>query len=189
MNIKLQGLLNAAEHVEKTYGRAALEQTLATVSPSIRHRVEAEIAINWHPMEELVEFIRAAANVVGEAPLKLAEDVGAAGAKKNLSGSLKTALFMIAKPAFLVRHTAGLWSQFNDRGTMDPVHVERDFMVIEIRGVPDPNVLFCATLTGWWRVAGERFRARNAEVRHVECRARGGDRCLWNLRWAGFERR
>ncbi len=186
MNVKLQGLLNAVEHVERTYGEAARDRSLAGVSPEIARRVTEGIAINWHPMAELVEFIRAAASAVQRDPEQLGEEVGAAGARKNLEGSLKTALFMLATPAFLVRRAAGLWSQFNDEGSMDVVHVEKNFMIVEIRGVPEPDAVFCATLTGWWKVAGERFRARGAEVQHVQCRARGGDRCLWHLRWKGF---
>ncbi len=190
MNVKLQGLLNAADWIEATYGTEELESILDACSPTVAERYRERIAINWHPKSEFVELLDQAERRLGTGDGKVAAEIGAAGARKNLSGSVARALFYVARPQFLMRRVAGLWSRFNDEGTMEvPLFDNDGHLQMEVKGVPDPHVLFCATITGWCREFATRFRAHHPVVEHVECRARGDARCLWDARWDGFEAR
>ena len=77
MQVKAQGLLNAARYLEDTYGRDALASVLRATSPAVRDTYTSAIAINWHPVEEFVEFVDAADRILGRGNLRLAEDIAA----------------------------------------------------------------------------------------------------------------
>jgi hypothetical protein len=185
MNVKAQGLLNAATWLEQTYGQAALRDVVRACSPEVRDRYTSAISINWHPMSELVEFLGSAEKLLGTGDGKLAEEIGAAGARMNMRGSFARLLFYIAKPDFLMKRIAQLWSQFNDAGSMELLHIDDFSSSIEVKGVPEPSWLFCCTLTGWAREVVTAMGGQDARSRHIECRARGAKRCVWKQVWQG----
>lgn len=184
MNIKAQGLLNAAKWIEETHGQAALRDVLRACSPELRDRYTSAIAINWHPLTELVEFLSVADAQLGRGDGKIAEEIGASAARSNMKGVFVRLLFYVAQPEFLMRRIAQIWRQFNDEGEMLLVAFDERAATIEVTGVPQPQRLFCATLTGWAREVARAMGASNPVVRHTECRARGGKRCVWQLRWS-----
>ncbi|MEO7094473.1 MAG: hypothetical protein ABI175_14555 [Polyangiales bacterium] len=185
MNIKAQGLLNAAKWIEAEFGQGALRDVIRACSVEVRDRYTSAIAINWHPMEEFVEFLEVADRILGRGDGRIAEEIGAAGARKNMKGAMLRLVFYLAKPEFLMKRITQLWRQFNDEGSMDLLHLDDYSSSIEVRGVTNPQFLFCATLTGWSREVAIALGGANPVVRHTECRARGASKCIWQLRWTG----
>jgi predicted hydrocarbon binding protein len=182
MNVKAQGLLNAAKYVEERYGRDALRDVLRACSPAVRDTYTSSIAINWHPMEELCEFVDVAERKLGGLPGRLAQEIGAAGARANMKGTLLRIAFYFGKPEFMLKRAAALWRQFNDEGTMELVEMSDKLVRLEVRGVPVPNATFCALLTGWCHETAAALGVINISAHHVECLARRGQRCLFEIR-------
>jgi hypothetical protein len=185
VNIKAQGLLNAAKWIEEEFGQGALRDVIRGCSVEVRDRYTSAIAINWHPMEEFVEFLEVADRTLGRNDGRIAEEIGAAGARKNMKGAMLRLVFYLSKPEFLMKRITQLWRQFNDEGSMDLLHLDDYSSSIEVRGVTNPQFLFCCTLTGWSREVAIALGGSNPVVRHTECRARGGSKCIWQLRWSG----
>jgi len=185
VNIKAQGLLNAAKWIEETYGQDALREVIRACSEPVRERYISAIAIEWHPVEELVELLQVADTQLGKGDGKVAEEIGAAGAKMNLRGAMLRLVFYLAKPEFLMKRVAQLWRQFNDEGEMLLTHFGDYSSGLEVKGLTKPQWLFCCTLTGWAREVTRASGGTNPQAKHVECRARGGHRCLWELTWSG----
>ena len=184
MNIKAQGLFNAAKWIERELGQGALRDVLRACSPAVRDRYTTAIVINWHPVEEFVEFLEVAERLHGRSDGKLAERVGAAGARENLRGAMVRAAAYIANPEFMIKRVASLWSQFNDEGTMEIIRFDPEQMQVEVKGLTKTHALFCATLTGWMAEVALHFGWKSASARHVRCRAKGEARCLWELQAA-----
>jgi hypothetical protein len=184
MNIKAQGLFNAAKWIEKELGQAALRDVLRACSPAVRDRYTTAIVINWHPVEEFVEFLEVAERLLGRGDGKLAEAVGAAGARENLRGAIVRAAAFIANPEFMMKRVASLWSQFNDEGSMEIIKFDPEEMVVEVKGLETTHWLFCCTLTGWMAEVALHFGWKSASAKHVKCRSKGDARCLWELRAA-----
>ncbi len=182
MNVKAQGLLNAAKWIEEQYGRDTLGEVVRACSPAVRERYVSAIAINWHPVEELVEFLRAAERLLGREDGRIAERIGAAGARANMKGTLVRIAVYLARPEYLMQRIAGLWRQFNDQGEMLLVSMDEKHALIEVRGVTAADPLFCATLTGWCLETATRLGIVGTTVKHTHCRARGDGRCLWDVR-------
>ena len=187
MQVKAQGLLNAAKYIEDEYGRDALGEVVRACSEPVRERYIAAIAINWHPMEEFVEFVEKADKMLGRGNLKLAEEVGAAGARANMKGTVIRIAVYIAKPEFFFRRVAGLWRQFNDEGEMLVHNLDEHAGTMEVRGVSTPHPVFCAVLSGWMREVATGIGIQNPHVRHRQCRTRGDAQCIWEARWTSIE--
>ena len=187
MNIKAQGLLNAAKWIEETYGQDALRDVIRACSEEVRDRYTSAIAINWHPMGEFVEFLAVADRLVGKNDGRIAELVGEAGARSNLKGTLVRLVFYVGRPEFLLQRVAGLWRQFNDLGSMHLLAFEDQRVAIEVRGVDTPAWLFCCSITGWAREIVRSVGGEHPIAKHTECRARGASRCVWEVRWAGVK--
>jgi hypothetical protein len=187
VQVKAQGLLNAAKYIEEEYGRDALGEVVRACSGPVRERYMSAIAINWHPVEEFIEFVETADKKLGRGNLKLAEEVGAAGARANMKGTVVRIAVYIAKPEYFLRRVAGLWRQFNDEGEMLVHDLGERSGTLEVRGLTKPNAVFCAVLTGWAREIARGIGIQNPHTRHSECRARGGTRCLWDVRWSAIE--
>jgi hypothetical protein len=186
LKIKAQGLLNAVKWIEETYGQAALRDVIRACSPAVRERYTSAIAIEWHPVEEFVEFLEVTEKVLGNRDGKLAEEIGAAGARANLRGAMLRIVFYVARPEFLMRRVAQLWRQFNDEGEMLITHFGDYSSGIEVRGLATSHWLFCCTLTGWAREVTYASGGVRTTVKHVECRAKGGARCIWDIHWSGI---
>ncbi|GEM_PF-2908162 len=181
MQIKAQGILNACSWIKQEFGIQALERVLDGCSPSVRVRCSTAIAINWHPQREFIEFLQSAESVLGSRDGRIAELIGEAGARANLKGALVRMAFWLANPDYLMRRVAGLWRQFNDEGAMAILHAEDNLRRIEVTGVSRPNWLFCCTITGWARVTTEAAGLNSPVATHVECRAHGAHRCIWDI--------
>jgi predicted hydrocarbon binding protein len=185
VNVKAQGLLNGAAYVREKHGEEALARVLAACSPAVRDHVATSIAISWIPYEELAELLGAADRTLGKGDGKLAEAIGAWSARANLRHLALRLAFFLARPEFLMRRVASVWKQFNDRGEMHVREFGGGHMIAELTGIPRPNWPVCCSVTGWLHEAGVATGMKALVTEHVECRARGGARCVWRLRWSG----
>lgn len=182
MQVKAQGLLNAARYLEEQYGQEALGEIIRACSPAVRDTYTSSIAINWHPVEELTELVEVAEKTLRVAPGSLAQDIGAAGARANMKGTLLRIAFYWGKPEFLMKRAAGLWRQFNDEGSMTLLHMDHRLVRVEVSGITQPNGTFCGIINGWCRETAHALGIRNATSTHVECRARGNAHCIYEVR-------
>ncbi len=186
MRTKAQGLLNGAKWVEEVYGREGLRDVLRACSPEVRERYTSVIAIDWHPIEEFVEFVCAAERVLGGEHChgRIAEEIGAAGARANMKGTLIRLALWISRPEALIRRAAGLWRQFNDDGFFKLTEIGESRAHFELTGLKTMERPFCAVITGWCREVGIAVGAVAPLAKHVECKGAGGRRCTWEVRYA-----
>ncbi|MGO8992218.1 MAG: hypothetical protein ACLQVI_02745 [Polyangiaceae bacterium] len=182
MRVKAQGLLNAAKYIEEVYGRDALASVVRACSDATRETYTSAIAINWHPAEELCEFVDVAEAQLGEGRRKLAQEIGAAGARANMKGMLLRIAFYWGRPEFLMKRTTGLWRQFNDEGIMELLTMEERCVRLGVRDVLVPRATFCRILTGWCTETAIAVGVKNAHTTHTECMALGARQCLWDIR-------
>jgi hypothetical protein len=191
MNVKAQGLLNAVKWVEETYGGAGLRDVLAACQPATRDRCAYAIAINWHPVEELVDFVAAAERVLPKSERwGVPEEIGAAGARANTKSILMRTMIYLSKPEFLLKRVSAAWRQFNDAGEMKLLKMVYRTDAGEITGSADlavmgtglKSVIFCRILSGWCLEFSSAIGLDSPVVHHVECMARDDVRCVWRVR-------
>jgi len=185
VKVKAQGLLYAAKWIEEAHGRDALARVLRECSPEVRTRCVEAIAINWHPVEELIEFLQVSERLLGTGDGRIAEAMGAAGARANLRGVLMRVARHLTNPEFLMRRIANLWRQYNDEGELLLIAASERLVQFEIRDLQQTYPFLCPMITGW---AGEVAEAIGVEVpiaRHSSCRTRGAPSCTWTVQASG----
>jgi hypothetical protein len=182
MNVKAQGLLNAAKYVEDTFGRDALGDVLRRCSPAVRQTYVSSIALNWHPLEELTEFVDVAESLLGNGGGRMAVEIGAAGARANMKGLLLRIALYWGKPEYMMQRVVGAWRQFNDEGMMHLRRMGGSDAVIEVTDIAKPNATLCHILTGWCTEIAIGLGLRLVNTVHTECRTLGDKRCLWEVR-------
>lgn len=182
MLVKAQGMINAARYIEEQYGQQTLGEIVRACSPAVRETYTSSIAINWHPVEELTELVEVAATKLLRQPLSLAQDIGAAGARANMKGMLLRIAFYWGKPEFLMKRAAGLWRQFNDEGMMALLYMDDRTIRMEVSGITTPNAIFCGIINGWCHETASALGIEEASSHHIECRARGDQRCIYEVR-------
>jgi hypothetical protein len=189
LRIKAQGLLNAAKWVEDEYGRDTLGEVLRACSPEVRNRYTSVIAIDWHPAAEFIEFVQHAERILGagHARGRIAEAIGAAGAKANMKGTLVRIAVWITRPDALMKRAAGLWQQFNDEGHMELKSLGDNLARFELGKIDGLDPVFCSVITGWCREVAAAVGAVAAQARHVDCVWRGGAVCVWEVRFASVD--
>ena len=183
MNVKAQGLLNAAAWVSEKFGLDVLPRVLASCSPAVRDRCATATASDWIPMTEFVELLTAVDRQLGAGDGKMAEEIGAMSARVNLRHLGLRLAFFLARPEFLMRRVAGVWRQYNDEGEMLVLSFNEGEMHAELRGLQAPDWFLCCSVTGWLHEAGVATRMKELVSRHTQCRAKSAPRCLWELRW------
>jgi len=181
MNVKAQALLNAAKWVEEQHGSTTLGEVIRRCSPPVRERYMSGIAIEWHAQSELVEFLHQAEAVIGKPSGMISKAIGAEGARINTRSMGKRAVMYVASPEFLLRRIASLWSQFNDQGEMRILGIDDRQARIELVGLPDPDELFCATITGWCEIIADAVGFDRPRSEHLSCCARGDQACVWGV--------
>jgi hypothetical protein len=183
VTVKAQGLLHGAAWIRETYGDEALAGVLARCSDAVRDHCATAIAINWIPREELEELLERADETLGKGDGKIAEAMGAASARVNLRHIALRLAFFLARPEYLMRRVAGVWRQYNEEGDMLVREFIHGRMHAELVGMKRPNWFLCCSITGWLHEAGRATGMKDLATTHTECRARGGARCMWQLRW------
>ena len=183
MKVKAQAFINATRWVEEKHGRAVLGEIVAACSTAVRERHASALAIEWHPVEELAELLAAIERRVGKGDGKVAEEIGAAGARVNFKGPLVRLAFYVGRPEFLMRRITSLWRQFNDEGEFVIESFADGACDVALRGATLPHALICSTITGWCRELCLAIVSSTPQVRHSSCRARGDRTCRWECRW------
>ncbi|MDB4973220.1 MAG: hypothetical protein JWN48_1561 [Myxococcaceae bacterium] len=183
MLVKAQAMIHAASWLEETHGREAVSRALSKCSRAVNDRYVTAITIEWHPVEELYEWLAAIESTIGTGDGRTAYESGAYSARVNTRGVMKRSLFYLSSPEFLLRRITGLWTQFNQAGVMHLRHFDERRVSIELADLPSPNALLCSSITGWVHVTSEAVGARGARVEHEQCRARGHARCMFEVRW------
>lgn len=183
MLVKAQALIHAAAWLEETHGREAVSRALSACSRAVNDRYVSAISIEWHPVEELYEWLEAVEQTTGRGDGKTAYESGAHSARINTRGVMKRSLFYLGSPEYLLRRIAGFWTQFNDHGAMTLCHFDERKVSIELASIPRPHALLCSSVTGWVHVVSEAVGARGARAEHLQCRARGHARCVFDVIW------
>jgi hypothetical protein len=152
----------------------------------VRDRYTSVIAIDWHPVGEFIEFVQHAERILGAGHSRgrIADAIGAAGAKANMKGTVVRIAAWIARPEALMKRAAGLWRQFNDEGEMELKELGENVARFELRRAPVLDPVFCAVINGWCREVALGVGAIAPLSKHVSCASRGDALCAWEIRFA-----
>ena len=168
--------------------RSRREEARALVPERLHHYLGTRIlSTDWHPEEDYLDLMRAVVQLVpnpgGATGLEIWERAARDSNAAYFEGPYKP-LIAGGNPKRSLSRLDTLWRLRHDTGAM-VVEVEDDNRArIELRDYALVAEESCALTQGTlWGVLSY-SNAKNIEIRHTRCRARGDSICGWQVAWS-----
>ena len=145
---------------------------------------ELEDVITWSPYNDMVALFDAGSAVTGDRdfPRRCGEEM-----LNQYEGSEVTALMRsLGSPGEVLRNIALSASKFTTTGAMAALEVGDDYAIVAAwptGGLRRRPPAACAYSAGLLSQASKLFGMDPAEVTETQCQSRGGDRCVYEVRW------
>jgi hypothetical protein len=182
-------LIHTANYVRETRGEDTWTQLVASSPPADREVLQGVLlAGSWYPIGIVNRIVATFCDKYHRGtPQDEMRRLSAHIADSDLGTVYKMAL-RFGSPEFLLRRTDSLWNRYFDVGKLTPTEVDRGSwrltLTMPYGDEVAPNQLFCGPGCPAWIEMGLKLTgAKNASVRHVECRAQNGTSCTYSVSW------
>lgn len=182
-------LIHTANYVREARGEPTWKELVAGMSPSDRETLDGVLlAGSWYPIGVVNRVVATFCEKYHRStPQDEMRRLAAYIADSDLSSVYKMAL-RFGSPEFLLKRTDSLWNRYFDVGKLTPTELEHGswklHLVVPYGEEIAPNTLFCGPgVPAWIEMALKLTGAKNASVRHVECRAQNGTSCSYSASW------
>lgn len=173
-------VLSLRTFIERLQGPGAFEKLLDRMEPADAEPLRGIVLpVNWYPSESFLRAVLACERMLRDP--EVYEHYGAFAAEYEITAFQRFAL-KFTSPTYMMTRAGRIWNRFHDTGNW---HVEgdshsmkgtlRDFAIVDAR--------YCRVVAAWIKRAGQMTGARG-EVQHPECRARGGEVCVFTGWWS-----
>jgi hypothetical protein len=160
--------------------RKEKERAREMLSPSLHHYLEERIVVaSWYPEEEVLELIRACAELLRVEGGEIFEMMGAYGARAHLEGIYAD---LLGRGNAARAHT--LWKTQHDTGELSIQGETPNSVTYELTGWDHASREYCRLLGAYFTEVHRLGGAASPSFAHPTCRASRADRCVWVVRWA-----
>jgi V4R domain len=183
--IKGTNLAHIHAFVKTAFGEDGLQVVRRALAPETQAAFDSFVAVSWYPASTYVEMLHAVDATLGENGAREKEILrraGAYAAEYDLT-RIHRVLFRFANPGFVLERSTEIWGRFFDTGhwkIVRPTSTSVDALLTDF-GLVDRAV--CTYLEAYLRRLFELVGAKDVEIRHPECRARGGKVCKFLGSW------
>jgi hypothetical protein len=163
------------------YGEAGLKKVIAGSSDEFKEWAKKKVLENeWIPDRVGAEGLSQADRILGKGDLSLVRKLGYLIAKDNLSGIYKVFIRLTTIESLLKRADV-VWKKYYSDGFIEILTQEPNHYIFEIVNYqPYPST--CTALLGWLDTFFEVYKLKGTAT-HIECKNRGGKRCIFELTW------
>jgi predicted hydrocarbon binding protein len=186
MPVHIKGIVlkSRMEYVEKNHGKDALERVIEALSPEARTMVGGEILVSsWYPLQAAIETLVTIDRLLGNGDLALCEEMGRYTARTALSGGVQQSFARENDPAFVIKISPIIWSQYYDSGRLTTASAGPGAAVIRLEDFEEPHQAICRSMQGWLQQANEIWGGRSVEVIETRCRTREDPCCEFLISW------
>ncbi len=172
-------VLSLQVFLTKTYGPRAYEDALDRLPPDAAAPMRGIVMpVNWYSTDAYMAALHAAHDRSGDPAFFEKFGIFAADFQIN---AFRKVLLRFTSPAFFLDRAGRLWARSHDTGRWEVEGGERrvrgtlrDFAVVDAD--------YCRVLVSWIHRASQLTGTRGQTV-HRECRARGGQACVFEGWW------
>jgi hypothetical protein len=167
---------------EQQFGAEGLARVLAKLSEEDRTLLSDVQTIGWYPVEPILRYHHALADVFGRGDLAVCTAAGRFSATWSMNTVLKVFL-RFKSPTWLIDRATRVWSRYHDTGRWEVSSTGPGNIIGELHDYAVRDEAFCARLRGWLQGAVEATGGKKAIVSETRCACRGHDRCVFELTW------
>jgi hypothetical protein len=164
------------------YGLEGWIDVLAQLVPEDRRVLDEVVPVGWYSLALYARLIRAVDQIHGAGDLALVVQLGRYEAERDLT-TIQRAFLRMASPAFLLEKSAEYWRRFHDTGTWTITREGTTRVRAYLDDWGSGDAAMCRELIGYLSRAFELVGAKNVRIDHGQCRAHGGERCLFLGSW------
>ena len=137
----------------------------------------------WYPLNHFVELNTAIDRVFGKGDLAMVTELARYAAEASLTTVFRP-FFKTGTVEWMLARAARLWGMHYDSGRLLIREFANENLVeVEIVDFGDPSRVHCLAVQGWAERAAELTDVQGVELREVDCRANGDQRCRFRIKW------
>jgi hypothetical protein len=182
-NVKGSALASRLLWVRLGHGEQGLEQLEASSSAELAPALAGGVVMaRWYPFGLFVELNEAIDRLFGAGDLGLIKELGRFGADANLK-TVYRLFYKVGTVRWILGRASRLWGAHYDSGSLVVVDERPGESVLEIADFATPHRAHCLSVAGWAERSVEISGGHDARVEELDCRAAGGERCLFRATW------
>lgn len=149
--------------------------------PKLAHYLEERIVVaSWYPLEDYIALLRAVGKTMGKTTTADYIEMGRVSAKEHMEGTYSRLNKTTNRQAAFT-----LLTSMYDTGEMKVLERAPGRALLEWSGFALPTREVCDTFTGYQLQRMENQGFEEVTVKHIKCRAEGGNSCRWDIAWKG----
>lgn len=168
--------------VEDHFGKDGVQRVLQGLAPDDQRPLRMLFTSNWYPFELARRLDDAIVRVLGGGRPEFFERLGAASADKNLA-SLHAGYVTRGDPHVFLAKAPQIYSLYYETGRREYQRTGERSGILTTYDAETFSAPDCLTVIGWYRRALELCGATDVQVTEVECRAKGGSVCRYEVTW------
>jgi predicted hydrocarbon binding protein len=180
--IKGTNLVHTRSFVESGFGADGWSAVLAAMPAESRAAVGSILAVGWYPAHLHVEMVHAIERALGPTRPDILRDAGAYSADFDVT-RIHRILFRFANPGFILEKVAEIWGRFYETGHWTLERPSPTAVVATLRDFEIVDAPYCAFMAGYYVRLFELVGAKDVQVAHRACRARGDEACVFEGSW------
>jgi uncharacterized protein (TIGR02265 family) len=158
------------------------EAALRQLPPEYATRFRAPILpTETVPLHMLNLFTEEAAKAKGESLQSFGERAGRHAARDAVRGIYRF-FAIVLTPAAILSKASQMWSSLYNQGKITVEEQNERAARIIVRNFPS-EMASCARLNGWMQGLAELTGAKDLQIDHPRCFARGAELCEWTVSW------
>jgi hypothetical protein len=158
--------------------RRRRDEARKLLRPELQHYLEERIVVaSWYPEADVLALIKACATIL-PVPGDIYEMMGTVGARGHLEGMYA---HLLGRDPAARAHT--LWKTQHDSGDLEVTAATPDSVTYTLSAWDYASRDYCRLLGAYFVEVHRLDGAAGPSVVHPECRAAGGDACVWTVRW------
>ena len=182
-NVKGSALTSRLLWVRLNHGESGLTRLTDVVSPALREIIESgAVHARWYPFDLFVELNVAIDRVYGKGDATLIRELGRYSADANLT-TIYRLFYKVGTVRWILARGPRLWGVHYDAGSLAVRYLSAYEVELELVDFPTPHRAHCLAVMGWAERSIELSGGIKVQTQDVSCRANGGDRCRFRLRW------
>jgi len=181
---KIKGpiLVSLKKFVLDRFGKEGLKKFLESFPEDERNSLEMPLALGWYDLSLVIKALHHLKDVLGKGNRELVRQFGYFDVEQDLN-FFQRVFLSLANPAYALEKSAEYWSRFCDWGNWKVTRIDKNHAKGELIGCPIIDGLYCLELTSYLYRMWELIGARDINISHEQCRARGDKSCIWSASW------
>jgi predicted hydrocarbon binding protein len=170
------------KYIEQYLGQDAWDKFLEALSDDDQILMQTAVSIGWVDMDARLRIVRTFENVLGTGNGDLVKNFARFEAEKDLNTVLRIFLRM-ANPGMVLKKASGFWHRFYDWGELVVEQIDKNSAIAMIKDAPFVDPLFCMQIESYFKRFFELVGAKDMEVVHRICKAKGAEHCIFEGKW------